>query len=320
MSPSLATAPWRSVVSIVAWGLAGLVVAVAASQVLGLNGHRIVAGAQAFSPYLLAVSFPLAAAALVSGRRALAVTALLGAVVLVVVAWPLLRPPAEAAPAPGATPVRVFHANLLYENDDVDAIVETLDRVDADVLAFTEYTPVHAAAFAASDLAERFPYRIEDPHSRAYGTAVWSRFPITELPGADLRDDPIFVTVDAPEPFRLYVTHPVSPLVDAGRLRDELARIADSGLADGPPTLMVGDFNSGFWHPAFRDLLGAGWRDADIVTGQGFSTSWPAGRPVPPFVRLDHALVNDGLVVTGIENVRVPGSDHVGFVVTVAAA
>jgi endonuclease/exonuclease/phosphatase family metal-dependent hydrolase len=41
---------------------------------------------------------------------------------------------------------------------------------------------------------------------------------------------------------------------------------------------------------------------------------------VPPFTRLDHALVNDELVVRDVRNVVVPGSDHLGLVVTVVAA
>ena len=38
----------------------------------------------------------------------------------------------------------------------------------------------------------------------------------------------------------------------------------------------------------------------------------------PTFVRLDHALMTDGLVATGIDDIDIPGSDHRGFVVSVA--
>jgi hypothetical protein len=37
-------------------------------------------------------------------------------------------------------------------------------------------------------------------------------------------------------------------------------------------------------------------------------------------VRLDHAVVDDGLVVAAVDDVEVPGSDHAGFVVTLLPA
>jgi hypothetical protein len=69
-----------------------------------------------------------------------------------------------------------------------------------------------------------------------------------------------------------------------------------------------------------------GWRDAHQVRGHGLSCSWPtekwhpAFRWHPPFVRLDHALVNGGLTVLDTGDFHVPGSDHLGIVVTVQRA
>ena len=87
------------------------------------------------------------------------------------------------------------------------------------------------------------------------------------------------------------------------------------------PRMLVGDFNAGYWHPAFRELLDDGWHDATQVTHRGFSASWPNDWfVVPPFVRLDHVLVNERLVVLDTHDVDVPGSDHQGLFVTVVAA
>jgi endonuclease/exonuclease/phosphatase (EEP) superfamily protein YafD len=90
---------------------------------------------------------------------------------------------------------------------------------------------------------------------------------------------------------------------------------------------MTGDFNASWWNPEFRGVLrDGGWRDAHQVVGHGLSCSWPTEkwhavfRLHPPFVRIDHALVNDGLVVLDAENFHVPGSDHLGLVVTVQRA
>ena len=85
------------------------------------------------------------------------------------------------------------------------------------------------------------------------------------------------------------------------------------------PAIMTGDFNAAWWHPELRRLMRAGgWRDAHQVVGHGLSCSWPTDRwhPAfkvhPPFVRLDHALVNDGLASSAPTDFHVPGSDHLG--------
>jgi len=65
-------------------------------------------------------------------------------------------------------------------------------------------------------------------------------------------------------------------------------------------------------------LLDAGLVEAHIAHGRGFSASWPTDQIVPAFVRLDHALTTAGLVSTDVADFEIPGSDHRGFVVTVA--
>jgi hypothetical protein len=52
--------------------------------------------------------------------------------------------------------------------------------------------------------------------------------------------------------------------------------------------------------------------------GRGFSTSWPVAWDLPPFVRLDHALLRPGVVPTGVRELHVPGSDHRGLVADLA--
>jgi endonuclease/exonuclease/phosphatase (EEP) superfamily protein YafD len=306
-------------VEVAAWVLLVPMIGVVVSQWVGVDGSKLVAALQPATPYFVVAALPMAAAALVTRHWVLAAASIVVAVAVTAMAWPLLRPADEPAARAGSTPVSVFHSNLLYRNNDTDPVIATLLRTDADVLAFTEYTPAHARAFHDSELAARYPHRLELPGAKVRGSAVWSRFPVALLPGPPIGDDPILVTVSAPHPFTLYVVHPTSPMVDAEELSDQLDELATSGLEGAGPTLVVGDFNADYWHPAFRDLLAVGWRDAHIASGRGFTSSWPDDRrPVPPLVRLDHALVNDDLTVVGVADVHVPGSDHVGFTVTVA--
>lgn len=311
------------VVGWVAWPLLGLSVLVLLTQVVGWTGNRWVAAAQAGTPYLLALSMPIAAVGLVTQRWSILAVGLAVAASFVVLAWPLLFPPAQPTPHAGTSELRVFHGNLYYRNGHDGNLVRAIAHVDADVLVFTEYTPGHARALLASPVADRFPYRVGAPRPEAAGTAVWSRYPLTEVPTSPrlARSDSMLVLVASPTPTLVHAVHPVSPMVDVAGWRADLAALTDWRPPADAPAVVIGDFNATFWHPAFRDLLAAGWRDAHQAVGRGFSASFPAaGWPLPPVVRLDHALVDDRLAVTAVADVELPGSDHLGLVVTVRAA
>ena len=132
--------------------------------------------------------------------------------------------------------------------------------------------------------------------------------------------------VDAPGGVvRVVVIHTQSPVEHYREWLEDLA--SSPTLTPDGPTVMTGDFNASWWHPEMREVMRrGGWRDAHQVLGHGLSCSWPtdqwhpAFRWHPPFVRLDHALVNDGLVVLDVGDFDVPGSDHRGIVVTVQRA
>ena len=299
------------------------VVAMAAllvTQYVDWTGTREIVALQTLTPYVVLPAFPIAALALVARRWTLAGTAAAVAVVLVALCWPLLFPPDQPAVAAGATPLRVFHGNLLYSNPRPDDIPDAVASLDADVLTFTEYTAEHSAIFLASPLAGEYPFRIEYPEPGAGGSAIWSRYPLAEIDTPDSRFRSSAAVVESPDPVTLFVVHPPSPMVSLGEWRDELDLLKALGKG-AAPVMMIGDFNASYWHPEFRRVLDAGWRDAHQVTGHGFATSWPADiGPVPAFVRIDHALVNDGLVVVAVVDIDVPGSDHRGLLVDVAAA
>ena len=298
-------------------GLAGLLL----TQLVGWSRPRIVVIVQALAHYLFALAVPVAVVAfatkhwLLGGATAAAVA---GGLAL---SQPLLARPRQPEPRRGAAPIRVFQANLLFRNERPTEMVGTLERVDADVLAFTEYTSAHSALLHSSAVGERYPHRIERPVGETGGSAIWSRHPLAEVGTVPAVNDSSGAVVGTADPFTLYVVHPPSPLMSLdGWLRD-LDHLRALHRGRSGPALIVGDFNADHWHPPFRRLLASGWRDAHHLLRRPFSASWPTDRrPVPPFTRLDHALVNDHLVVQDVRNVVVAGSDHLGLVVTVVAA
>ena len=276
---------------------------------------------QSLLPWSLAPALPLAAFAAAGRRRGLALAGLALTAAGVAMSLPLVtrrRPPPPAGATP---PLRIAHANLLYPNRRVAEVEALLARPELDVVTFSEYTPAHAETLRHSELAARFPYRVEKPQPYASGTALWSRYPVAEQPGPeiDLAHQIVAADVHAPAVVRVVVIHTQSPIAHHDGWRDDLARLAT--VPDGgPPTVMIGDFNAVWWHPEFRDLLADRWRDAHHDVGRGLTVSWPIGRWAVPFVRLDHALVDDRLAVTDVVDVDVAGSDHRGLVVSVVPA
>ncbi|CAN5834653.1 endonuclease/exonuclease/phosphatase family protein [soil metagenome] len=292
------------------------------TQVIGYTGNKYVASFQALTPYLLFSALPMAVITAITGRWPLAGVSGVIALVLMALTWPLVYPGGQPEAMPDATPLRVFHANLLYLNTDVDDLVPVIADLDVDVLAFTEYTSTHSAALHASAAVDdAFPYRIEEPGPAPGGTALWSRYPLERLESPQTRFRTAIAIVDGPQRIAVFVVHLPSPLLSVVQWNTELGQIQKLDTLPDIGYLVVGDLNASYWHPAFRRILGDGWRDAHQQMRRGLSTSWPNDLPlVPTFVRLDHALVNDRLVVNDIYDVDVPGSDHRGFVVTVVPA
>ena len=291
------------------------------TQTFGWNGTRFVATMQALTPYVLLVMVPVAGIACWAKTDRLAVTAsLVGTGGLILVA-PLVFVPDPPTSDQNAPVVTVAAVNLLFSNPVVDEAATDLASRDVDAIVFSEFTAEHQAVLAAHPMATSYPYRIERDGLFAGGMALWSRYPIRERPRPDTVNYTLDITMDTPDgPLRVLAVHPPTPISFFDGWVDDLTTLGRLGGGADQPTLIIGDFNASYWHPPFRDLLDEGFADAHTAHGRGFSTSWPTDEWFPAFVRLDHALTGNGLVSTAVEDFTVPGSDHRGFVVSVARA
>lgn len=306
-------------VELAAWAVVAGVGVITLTQALRWSVTPLVVVAQTLTPYLGVVVIVVALVALWTRRLVLVTVAAAIGFGIVVLGTPLAFPGEQPHPIDGAAGVEVASVNLLFSNDRIADVAEQMDQLTADVIVFTEYTAQHQAALLASPLAERYPYRTDRAGRRGDGVAIWSAMPveIAEHPGTNSTS--IAVTVSGPDgAIRVIAVHLPTPLDDFESWGHDLRIGAEIGRTANGPTLLVGDFNASYWHPDFRDVLDAGFVDAHTAAGAGVSTSWPTTWPIPPFVRLDHALTAGGLVATDVEDFSVPGSDHLGLVVTVA--
>jgi endonuclease/exonuclease/phosphatase (EEP) superfamily protein YafD len=277
---------------------------------------------QSLTPWLLLPAFPIAVVAAWRKRRALALTAAGVAVALLVLSAPIAFPGGRPDVPADAPRFSVAFANVYHHNESA-AAGEAVLAPDADVLAVVELNEAMNEQLQQLGVDERYPYRVARPHWSSEGLAVYSRFPIVSEEirriGSRLGLEAV-LDVDG-QHVRIVVVHPFPPVSDGRTSRewaDSVDAIGDAATSPGPPTFVVGDFNASRWHPPFRHLLGRGLRDVHEWMGKGFSTSWPVAWDLPPFVRLDHALVRPGVVPTEVSELTVPGSDHRGFVAELA--
>ena len=286
------------------------------SQLIGWSGSTWIVALQALTPYVLATSLPMALAAILTGRWLLAAAGAAAVGTLLAFCWSVRAPSGQPQAPRGGQRLRVFHGNLLYYNGRTAELTRVLADVGADVLAFTEYTPVHAGGLYVSPLVSSFPFRIEHPEPSAGGSALWSRFPLTEIDGPPALYQSTSALVDVAGGVELYVVHPPNPLEHLAHWLAELNGLAALYGTRQRPAIVTGDLNATYWHPPFRQVRAGGWRDAHQLVGRALTASWPDNKGgLPPLLRLDHALVDDSLEVIGVVDVELPGSDHRGFVV-----
>lgn len=313
---------WPRIAETLAWIWVVATGSIALTVAVGWPGFASpLAVAQTLIPYLGVVAAAIAGIAFWRRRLSLAnVSCATGALVLFIAA-PLVFSESQPPAAPDAEGLRVASVNILYLNEHVDDLVPVLAALDADVIAFNEYTDRHAATLEASDLADRYPHRAGRFGWGPTGIALWSKVPLDVGDTLPTYADSIDAVVAGPDgPVRIVAMHVPTPLHDFDAWRRDLDIAADVGVGADGPTLLIGDLNTTFWHPDFRRLLDAGFVDAHIAADEGFSTSWPTTWIVPPFARLDHALTAGGLVSTDVDDFDVPGSDHRGVIVSVAPA
>lgn len=321
-----AAALTRRLAELVGWGATAGVGCVMLTQAVGWDGSRHVASLQSMTPYGIPLIVLVTALAMWAKSHALAVGATIVGLSTMGLSIPVVFPGGQPPPDGTAIGLRAASVNLLYRNPSVDDVATDLQARDIDLIVFSEFTPEHKITLVDQQLDEAFPYQINREGGLAGGMAVWSKYPITEYPiteqpRLDTVNRTIDATVDGPDgEIRIFAVHPPTPIYSFDQWVRELDEIGDVADSVTEPTLVIGDFNASFWHPSFRDLLGRGLTDAHLSLGHGWSTSWPNGRKIPRFVRLDHALTGNGLVSTAVEDFHVTGSDHAAFIVTVKPA
>jgi len=301
------------------WCALAFLCAVCITQWFGVEGKRSISVLQALTPYLLFAAVPIAVAAAVTNRHPLALVAMVPFITLLALSYPIVFHDEAPAPAAGSPQITVAFGNLYAYNTTPHDAANAFAATRADVLVMAEVTP-YMATVVDDAIGGDYPYRVDSVNNYPGSVALWSRYPIASGGLVDAGRRPsidVVLDVDGHD-LRVVTVHTVPPTTDPVVWNEQLRSIGRTEHAASLPTIVVGDFNASRFHPSFRALLDAGWHDTHESLGHGWSMSWPMdlGLLPPAFVRLDHALFGNGVAPTAIHDVRLPGSDHKGFVAT----
>ena len=169
------------------------------TQATARSGTRALAVVQSLTPYLTLAMAPIGLAALTRRRTAMTLAASVVGIGGVVLARPVLFPPALPAVADAGTRrLRIASLNLLYTNSEsnVAAVAADLRDRDLDVIVLVEYTAGHQRVFRESGLADDFEYRVERSGPGASGIGIWSKSPTVAVDRAGSTDRIVEVTIE----------------------------------------------------------------------------------------------------------------------------
>jgi endonuclease/exonuclease/phosphatase (EEP) superfamily protein YafD len=269
----------------------------------------------AFTPYAAAWTLGPALLALARRRWLAGAVAVVAVAIMAVCVLPRAFPDVDRGPATGFR-LTVMTINMFVGAASPAAIVKLVRDHDVAVLAVQEFSPAARAGLSAAGLDALLPYAALADEIATTGSGLYSRYPITtsrsdRSGGGNMQ---VYATIKPPGagPLDVESAHPLAPYARSvlGLWRGDLAA-EPAADRNGPPRILLGDFNSTLDHTPVRDLIARGYRDAADATGQGLIGTWGPyhGEPIPP-VTLDHVLADRRIGVREVQVHNVAGSDH----------
>ncbi len=233
------------------------------------------------------------------------------------------QPKASATIQAEHSTVRVYFNNINYGTTDFSSLVNSVTQYKPQIIGVAELS---AEKFILlKNQLPSFPYVYHVPGRGKLGLAIFSQLPFSDQPSTQYFSDHLFpslvATVQDPDTFKqlkIIVIHPPPPITGEytsarNTLFDNLAEYSKSQTN---PLLVMGDFNSTGWSPAFQQLLSNSGL-IDSRNNQGTQPSWPSQLPKLLRIPIDHILTNEALLVSYREILPSVGSDHLPVLVDV---
>src|SRR3954463_1775992 len=315
--------PSSAFITDVNWIILILLLAIVAAAILSIS-HAAVAMAQDALPILLLLAWVALVIALVERAWILAIFAGAACAYHLYLTIPRMLSARRPHWATTAPTLEMVVANVFIDNETPDVKARQLVDTGADIIVITEWNPTFASEFRAAGGDERYPHRLCDDANRPdYKVCIASRLELE----------------DASQILDLGTVHIADAVVRCGEVDlhvmglNAMAVVDPNGFHEwkaqfetltermpefARPFVLAGDLNTTQFRPEYRKLLRAGVADAHDSLGKGLSTSFRLaanGLLASPgsIVRLDHALMSNGVAAMEAEDLDPCGSDHQPF-------
>lgn len=301
---------------VASWVVCGATLLIVAARLVIPDFFLVLIWANAYTFWVYLPAYAVAAFAGLLGRWVLFGCAC--TVIAFHLAWvlPDYRPAQEIpARAYSAPRLRLMTANIYFGNPNYDGLVGEIAEVDPDVLFLQEFGPRMEEDMRTYGLIDRYPYTkivYENPY---FGTALYSKLPLSEVIVAPAGRRPyIAASVEVGgRKVRLYNLHATSPGIGADIAEDwndGWKTLLTALRKEDGPVIAAGDFNMTQNHHWYRELKKAGFVSAHDERGRGNATTWPQGELLLPMIRIDQVFHSAGVVCLSIREGRGEGSDH----------
>lgn len=213
----------------------------------------------------------------------------------------------------------ILTANVLQKNKKKDKLIAIVDKLDADIMVFTETDKKWQQAIDKAFGAE-YPYTASAPIDNTYGMLVYSRYKLDNPKVRYIVDDSIpsvhsDVILPSGKKIRLHAIHPTPPMPQenpSSTDRDaELMKVAKMVKDSDLPVVVIGDFNDVAWSATTRLFKQVG-ELLDVRVGRSFYNTFDAKNPIMRWP-LDHVFVSEEFRLNDIKTGDHTGSDHFPF-------
>lgn len=211
-----------------------------------------------------------------------------------------------------ATSFKILQANVLFLNQDTDALQKLIAAENPDVIALSEVNAAHAAFL--KELTAAYPHYLIEPSRDARGLAFLSRLDTRSIKRVFFGDASVpahVATLDINGgALQIISLHPRTPLHGLALRDADFAAITKEFSAHkNTPLVITGDFNATPWCPALKKLK-SGLSLTDARRGYGLNGTWPLWLPAPLRLPIDHVLVSGKISVQDYRIAQSVGSDH----------
>ncbi len=217
--------------------------------------------------------------------------------------------------------IKLLTANVLQKNEQNDSLIAIIEKLNADVMVFTEANNRWQDAIV-KHLSADYKYRVELPLDNTYGILMYSKLELINPEIKFMVTDTIpsihsKLRLPSGDIIQLFAVHPTPPMPQENPLstdRDaELMMTAKLARESLVPVIVIGDFNDIPWSPT--TLLFQNTSELlDVRVGRGFYNTFNAKKSLLRWP-LDHIFVSPEFRLIDLKTCESIDSDHFPFYV-----